>query len=168
MAMPTASPHRLTTADKRSHGPRRVRYHAGQQLDPSDRKAWSMSRNAIETRCVECDGEFMLPAAERRFRSERGLADPTACPECRSRARSARNAEFLLNATNGDREERATAADHHRHGRARGRNGSGSDGPSQRYPAVCAACGAQTMVPFVPRGDRPVYCRECFNARKGR
>ncbi|MDQ3541349.1 MAG: hypothetical protein M3440_11720 [Chloroflexota bacterium] len=24
------------------------------------------------------------------------------------------------------------------------------------------------MVPFVPRGDRPVYCRECFNARKGR
>jgi CxxC-x17-CxxC domain-containing protein len=38
----------------------------------------------------------------------------------------------------------------------------------QRYNTVCAACGSETQVPFVPRGDRPVYCRDCFNARKGR
>jgi CxxC-x17-CxxC domain-containing protein len=30
------------------------------------------------------------------------------------------------------------------------------------HEAVCAACGVATMVPFRPRGDRPVYCRTCF------
>lgn len=128
-----------------------------------------MSPDSIETCCAVCDNEFMLPAAERRFRSERGLPDPHACPECRSRARSTRNAEILHGvASSGDRDARATASNPRRNGRPRGRNGMGSDGPAQRYPAVCAACGTETMVPFVPRGDRPVYCRECFNARKGR
>jgi CxxC-x17-CxxC domain-containing protein len=27
---------------------------------------------------------------------------------------------------------------------------------------VCAACGTQTSVPFVPRLDRPGYCNACF------
>ncbi|MGD0765040.1 MAG: zinc-ribbon domain containing protein [Dehalococcoidia bacterium] len=27
---------------------------------------------------------------------------------------------------------------------------------------VCASCGNQTTVPFVPRLDRPVYCNACF------
>jgi len=27
---------------------------------------------------------------------------------------------------------------------------------------VCADCGISTEVPFVPRTDRPVYCRDCF------
>jgi CxxC-x17-CxxC domain-containing protein len=31
------------------------------------------------------------------------------------------------------------------------------------HPAVCAQCGNDTMVPFRPRGDRPVYCSDCFS-----
>ena len=27
---------------------------------------------------------------------------------------------------------------------------------------VCASCGNQTTVPFVPRLDKPVYCNPCF------
>jgi CxxC-x17-CxxC domain-containing protein len=27
---------------------------------------------------------------------------------------------------------------------------------------TCAACGAPTIVPFVPREERPVLCRVCF------
>jgi CxxC-x17-CxxC domain-containing protein len=30
------------------------------------------------------------------------------------------------------------------------------------YPAVCSNCGRDTMVPFEPTGDKPVYCRECY------
>lgn len=30
---------------------------------------------------------------------------------------------------------------------------------------VCAGCGATTEVPFKPTGVKPVYCRDCFNAR---
>ena len=32
----------------------------------------------------------------------------------------------------------------------------------------CAECGNETEVPFVPRNDRPVYCRDCFEAKGGR
>jgi len=31
---------------------------------------------------------------------------------------------------------------------------------------TCAACGKETEVPFAPTGDRPVYCRECFESKR--
>lgn len=127
-----------------------------------------MVPESVEKTCVACEKSYMLPAAERQFRSERGLPDPQACPECRARARATRNAEFIALAgvgRNGD--SPVSPPSHRRSGGPRGRNGSG-EGALQRYPAVCAACGTETVVPFVPRRDRPVYCRECFNARKGR
>lgn len=45
--------------------------------------------------------------------------------------------------------------------RARFNNG-GNAGNRQSYPITCAQCGAQDTVPFQPRGDRPVLCRNCF------
>lgn len=30
------------------------------------------------------------------------------------------------------------------------------------YDVICANCGKETKVPFQPKEDRPVYCRECF------
>ena len=35
-------------------------------------------------------------------------------------------------------------------------------GPRQMTVVACANCGGQAEVPFVPRGDRPVYCSRCF------
>jgi CxxC-x17-CxxC domain-containing protein len=32
------------------------------------------------------------------------------------------------------------------------------------YETICARCDVATTVPFKPRGDRPVYCRECFTS----
>lgn len=34
------------------------------------------------------------------------------------------------------------------------------------YEAICSNCGVQTTVPFKPSGDRPVYCRECYEAMR--
>ncbi|MBF0254726.1 MAG: hypothetical protein HQL11_06365, partial [Candidatus Omnitrophica bacterium] len=34
------------------------------------------------------------------------------------------------------------------------------------YEAVCSACGKLCEVPFQPTGERPVYCKVCFAARK--
>jgi len=128
-----------------------------------------MIQDSIEKRCAVCGNEFMLPGAERRFRSERGLSDPLACPECRSRARATRNAELLaVVSANGNGEAHPASSSARRTGGPRGRNIPAGDGPAQRYPAICASCGVDTMVPFLPRKDRPIYCRECFNARKGR
>ena len=30
------------------------------------------------------------------------------------------------------------------------------------YPIKCADCGKDSEVPFEPKTDRPVYCRECL------
>ena len=38
----------------------------------------------------------------------------------------------------------------------------------QMFPAVCAECGQETEVPFQPREDRPVYCRDCYSKQKQR
>ncbi len=39
----------------------------------------------------------------------------------------------------------------------------GSRGPREMNPVVCAQCGIDTTVPFLPTGDRPVYCSDCFS-----
>ncbi|MBI1662361.1 MAG: DNA-directed RNA polymerase [Nitrosopumilus sp.] len=30
------------------------------------------------------------------------------------------------------------------------------------YPCTCADCKKETEVPFEPKPDRPVYCKECL------
>lgn len=51
----------------------------------------------------------------------------------------------------------------------RGGFGGRSAGPRQMYSVnlSCASCGtAITQLPFQPTGDKPVYCRECMQARR--
>ena len=52
-----------------------------------------------------------------------------------------------------------------------GRSGGGgfSRGPRQMFDVNvdCAGCGAKiTQLPFQPTGDKPVYCRDCMQARR--
>ena len=48
-----------------------------------------------------------------------------------------------------------------------GGGGGGYGGPREMHPAVCAQCGIDTEVPFLPRGDKPVYCSDCFSRQGG-
>jgi CxxC-x17-CxxC domain-containing protein len=91
-------------------------------------------------KCVDCGEEFIFTAGEQAFYREKGLTNaPTRCRACRDK----RKAE-------------------------RGQGGASAPASSSRemHPAVCSRCGAETTVPFVPTGARPVYCRDCFNAMK--
>ena len=45
-------------------------------------------------------------------------------------------------------------------------NMGGNRGERQMYDVVCDGCGATTQGPFQPRGDRPVYCRECYDRQR--
>ena len=36
----------------------------------------------------------------------------------------------------------------------------------QMFTVVCAECGQETQVPFQPKDDRPVYCRDCFSKHR--
>lgn len=88
--------------------------------------------------CRDCGKEFVFSAGEQEFFREKGFAhDPTRCPECRAARRG--------NPRSG---------------------GSDNPRPRRMYSVICADCGAQTEVPFEPRGDRPVYCRDCFEKHR--
>ncbi len=87
--------------------------------------------------CVDCGAEFTFSAEDQEYHASRGFTnEPKRCPDCRQ----ARKAE-------------------------RGGGGGGGSSQRQMYPAVCAECGQNTEVPFEPRGDRPVYCLDCFSKR---
>lgn len=39
-------------------------------------------------------------------------------------------------------------------------------GERQMFEITCASCGRQDTVPFKPKGDRPVLCRDCFRKQR--
>jgi CxxC-x17-CxxC domain-containing protein len=85
--------------------------------------------------CSDCGRTFTFSAQEQEFYSSKGFTnEPKRCPECRQ----ARKAE------RGDS------------------GGRDSMGPRRMFPAQCAKCGKETEVPFQPRGDKPVYCSDCY------
>ena len=88
--------------------------------------------------CVDCGNEFVFTTGEQEFYAQKGFTnEPTRCPSCRA-ARKA----------------------------SRGAGGFADRGDRQMYPAVCAQCGKETEVPFQPRGDKPVYCSDCFKSQR--
>ena len=83
--------------------------------------------------CSDCGATFTFSAEEQEFYQTKGFTnEPKRCPECRQARKSQRY----------------------------GSNNYGS--PRQMFPVVCAECGKETEVPFEPRGDRPVYCSDCY------
>lgn len=51
--------------------------------------------------------------------------------------------------------------------RARREGGGGSRSRDRVMTDItCSACGKPAQVPFVPRGDRPVYCSECHTKQQ--
>jgi CxxC-x17-CxxC domain-containing protein len=107
--------------------------------------------------CVDCGTEFIFSAADQEYHDSRGFAnEPKRCPDCRRARKSAR----------GDDGGGYGGGGGGGYGGSRGGGGGYSGAPRQMYPAQCAQCGRETEVPFQPRGDRPVYCRDCFRDRQ--
>ena len=89
--------------------------------------------------CRECGQEFIFSAGEQEFYQQKGLLnEPGRCPACRLRRRQQNQ---------GHAGERA---------------------PRELHTIVCAECGAEDQVPFLPRNDKPVYCSNCFERTRVR
>ncbi len=99
--------------------------------------------------CRDCGTSFTFTAGEQAFYASRGLMnEPGRCSSCRS-ARKA----------GGGGSPFGDGYVHY------GPFASfGGRTPRQMHPAVCANCNQMTEVPFLPKGDRPVYCSDCFNS----
>ena len=93
-----------------------------------------MSFEDKSLQCSDCSTTFTFSAEEQEFFQSKGYQnEPKRCPACRQARKSERYE-------------------------------GGGYGYYQRqmFPATCAKCGKDTEVPFQPREDRPVYCRECY------
>jgi CxxC-x17-CxxC domain-containing protein len=100
--------------------------------------------------CRDCGGNFTFTAGEQTFFASRGLTnDPARCPDCRN-ARKA----------GSDRADSPLGQGYVHYGPFASFGGRTA---RQMHPATCDHCGELTEVPFMPRGDRPVYCSECFS-----
>ena len=98
--------------------------------------------------CQDCGATFTFTESEQEFYQSKGFSTPGRCPSCRAARKAARNAGGYSGGSSYG-------------------SGGGYGGERQMYPAVCASCGKQTEVPFQPRGDRPVYCSDCFRSQGG-
>jgi CxxC-x17-CxxC domain-containing protein len=47
-----------------------------------------------------------------------------------------------------------------------GGGGGYGGAPREMHKAVCSECKKDCEVPFKPREDRPIYCKDCFTKRK--
>ena len=110
--------------------------------------------------CRDCGQQFVFTAGEQAFYQERGFTDPQRCPTCRQARKSQRN-------SGGGGYDSGGGGGYGGGGGGYGGGDRGySSGPRQMYPAVCSSCGKDTEVPFQPRNDKPVYCRECFQEQR--
>jgi CxxC-x17-CxxC domain-containing protein len=88
--------------------------------------------------CKDCGSSFDFSVRDQTFYAEKGFEnEPQRCRDCRN-ARKAQRSNGL------------------------GAGPISTAGLRETFAAVCAHCGADTTVPFKPRGDRPVYCRPCY------
>jgi CxxC-x17-CxxC domain-containing protein len=113
--------------------------------------------------CRDCGQPFTFTAGEQAFYQERGFSEPQRCPSCRAARKAQRSSDsggygggYSSGGYNGGGGGYSSGAD----------RGGYSSGPRQMYPAICSSCGKETEVPFQPRSDKPVYCRECFQERR--
>ena len=122
--------------------------------------------------CRDCGQQFVFTAGEQAFYQERGFSDPQRCPSCRQARKQQRNAGGggYDSGYGGGGYGGGTYSSGGYGGGGGGYGGGGGGGysssPRQMYPAICSNCGKDTEVPFMPRSDKPVYCRECFQERR--
>ncbi len=91
--------------------------------------------------CVDCGRSFPFTANEQEFFASKGFTNkPSRCGDCRAARKAATG------------------------GRG-GARSSGGYGQREMFKATCGQCGGVAEVPFQPRGDKPVYCRDCFASR---
>jgi CxxC-x17-CxxC domain-containing protein len=92
-----------------------------------------MSFQEKTLKCADCGADFTFSAEDQEFFQSKGYTnEPKRCPECRQARKSQRYGNSSYGA------------------------------PRQMFPATCAECGKATEVPFQPRGDKPVYCSDCY------
>lgn len=101
--------------------------------------------------CKDCGVAFTFTTGEQEFFASKGLVNvPRRCPDCRRAAKDGQG---------------GTSCEIYSAGAGHG--GSYDRAPQMITETICAHCGTATHVPFAPRGDRAVYCSDCYAKMRG-
>ena len=107
--------------------------------------------------CRDCGTAFTFTSGEQEFYEQKGFTnEPTRCPECRQARKQSRNSGDSYGGSGGG-------------GYSSGRDsygGGSSRGQREMHTTICSQCGKEAQVPFIPSGDKPVYCSDCFQSHR--
>jgi CxxC-x17-CxxC domain-containing protein len=111
--------------------------------------------------CVECGNEFVFTANEQAFYADRGFTnEPKRCSSCRQNRKAGRGSGGYSSGYEGG-SSYSSGGGYQRGG------GGGYGGQREMHVTTCSNCGGEARVPFVPRGDKPVLCSDCFSQQRG-
>jgi CxxC-x17-CxxC domain-containing protein len=100
--------------------------------------------------CRDCNATFVFTSGEQEFYASRGFDNqPSRCPACRTARKAERSNSVGSTGYAG---------------------GAFSNNPTPRremFVTTCASCNGEARVPFQPRGDKPVFCSDCFETQRG-
>jgi CxxC-x17-CxxC domain-containing protein len=131
--------------------------------------------------CSDCGAQFVFTGNEQAFYADRGFTnEPKRCPACRQSRKSQRGGGDYASGGSygggGGGYSSGYSAGGNGGGYSSGGGYSGSGGGSyggggggrsrEMHVVTCSGCGGEARVPFVPRGDRPVYCSDCFSQQR--
>ena len=109
--------------------------------------------------CRDCGRQFAFTAGEQEFYQSRGLVnEPGRCPECRQARKAQRGGGYAYSSESDGYNSQP--------GGPRGYD-RGERPQRELFTATCSNCGGEARVPFQPRGDKPVYCSNCFEQVRG-
>jgi CxxC-x17-CxxC domain-containing protein len=120
--------------------------------------------------CRDCGTQFVFTAGEQEFYAQKGFTnEPTRCPSCRQARKQGGGGRG--GGGYGDRDSYGGGGgygdrDSYGGGRRSGGGRGFGGGEREMHSVTCASCGREAKVPFIPRGDKPVYCDDCFQQQR--
>lgn len=115
--------------------------------------------------CRDCGASFTFTSGEQEFYAQKGFDnEPTRCTNCRQARKQSRNSDGY----GGGRDSYSSGGGSYGGGSSYGGGGgySSDRAPREMHTTTCSSCGNPAQVPFVPRGDKPVYCNDCFQNQR--
>ena len=134
--------------------------------------------------CRDCGTQFVFTAGEQEFYAQKGFTnEPTRCSSCRQARKQGGGGRS--SGGYGDRDSYSGGGGGYGGGDSYGGGGGGygggrrssggggggaragfGGGEREMHSVTCASCGKEAKVPFLPRGDKPVYCDDCFQQQR--
>jgi CxxC-x17-CxxC domain-containing protein len=103
--------------------------------------------------CRDCGQAFTFTSGEQDFYASRGFSEPSRCADCRAARKAQRDG--------------GSSSSYGSYGSYGGGYSSERRSEREMFSATCSSCGQEAKVPFQPSSDKPVYCSNCFQQRRG-